>query len=183
MKTCIYLSYKGLGANLLHLAYCHKIAQKYGPVTIITLCNNLEVTLKEDPLIDKIVFINKYHKRFIDILKLKKRITVGSLNTIRDYSWAPEIVKGVYYLTKIKPGDLMLSSGQGISGYEILKTAYKQINLDYRKYFSINKKFIRPNEVKVMMGSNKNYKILNKKFKYQIKTGGVKLVKKFFNSI
>ena len=56
MKTCIYLSYKGLGANLLHLAYCHKIAQKYGPVTIITLCNNLEVALKEDPLIDKIVF-------------------------------------------------------------------------------------------------------------------------------
>ena len=28
----------------------------------------------------------------------------------------------------------MLSSGQGISGYEILKTAYKHNNLDYRKY-------------------------------------------------
>ena len=104
-------------------------------------------------------------------------------NTIRDYSWAPEIAKGIYYLTKIKPRDLMLSSGQGISGYEILKTAYKQNNLDYRKYFSINKKFIRLNEIKIMMGSNKNYEILNKKFKYQIKTGGVKLVKKIFNSI
>jgi len=33
------------------------------------------------------------------------------------------------------------------------------------------------------MGSNKNYEILNKKFKYQIKTGGAKLVKKIFNSI
>ena len=77
----------------------------------------------------------------------------------------------------------MLSSGQGISGYEILKTAYKQNNLDYRKYFSINKKFIRPNEIKIMTGSNKNYEILNKKFKYQIKTGGTKLVKKIFNSI
>ncbi|EAS85146.1 Glycosyltransferase family 9 (heptosyltransferase) [Candidatus Pelagibacter ubique HTCC1002] len=71
MKTCIYLSYKGLGANLLHLAYCHEIAQKYGPVTIITLCHNLEATLKDDPLIDKIIFINKYHKRFIDILRLR----------------------------------------------------------------------------------------------------------------
>ena len=30
MKTCVYLSYKGLGANLLHLAYCHEIAKKYG---------------------------------------------------------------------------------------------------------------------------------------------------------
>jgi GDPmannose 4,6-dehydratase len=122
-------------------------------------------------------------KKICTHAKLKKNITVGNLNTIRDYSWAPEIVKGIYYLTKIKPRDLMLSSGQGISGYEILKTAYKQNNLDYRKYFSINKKFIRLNEIKVMMGSNRNYEILNKKFKYQIKTGGTKLVKKIFNSI
>ncbi|MDB9792161.1 GDP-mannose 4,6-dehydratase [Candidatus Pelagibacter sp.] len=133
----------------------------------------------ESPLRDNDFFI----KKICTQAKLKKNITVGNLNTIRDYSWAPEIVKGIYYLTKIKPRDLMLSSGQGISGYEILKTAYKQNNLDYRKYFSINKKLIRPNEVKVMMGSNKNYEILNKKFKYQIKTGGDKLVKKIFNSI
>ena len=72
MKNCIYLSYIGLGSNLLHLAYCHQIAKKYGPVTIITLCRNLEVVLKDDPLIEKIIFINKYHKRFIDILKLRK---------------------------------------------------------------------------------------------------------------
>ena len=82
MKTCIYLSYKGLGANLLHLAYCHEIAQKYGPVTIITLCNNLEVALKDDALIDKIIFINKYHKRFIDILKLKKFFNSFNFNKI-----------------------------------------------------------------------------------------------------
>ena len=133
----------------------------------------------ESPLRSNDFFIKKVcmHAR------LKKNIIVGNLNTIRDYSWAPEIVKGIYYLTKIKPRDLMLSSGQGISGYEILKIAYKQNNLDYRKYFSTNKKFIRPNEIKVMMGSHKNYEILNKKFKYQIKTGGAKLVKKIFNSI
>ena len=82
MKTCIYLSYKGLGANLLHLAYCHKIAQKYGPVTIITLCNNLEAALKDDPLIDKIIFINKYHKRFIDVLKLKNFFNSFNFNQI-----------------------------------------------------------------------------------------------------
>ena len=42
MKTGIYLSYTGLGANLLHLSYCHQIARKYGPVTIITLCKYLK---------------------------------------------------------------------------------------------------------------------------------------------
>ena len=54
MKTCIYLSYKGLGANLLHLTYCHEIAKKYGPITIITLCGNLEAALKNDPIIEKV---------------------------------------------------------------------------------------------------------------------------------
>ena len=108
---------------------------------------------------------------------------MGNLDTIRDYSWAPEIVKGVYYLTKIKSVDIILSSGQGISGKEILKTAYKKNNLDYRKYFSINKKFFRPNEIKTMIGSYKNYSILTKKFNYKIKIGGKKLVQKIYDSL
>ena len=85
MKTCIYLSYKGLGANLLHLVYCHEIARMYGPVTIITLCNNLEAALNDDPLIEKVIFIDKYHKRFTDILKLKKFLNIFNFDQIFIY--------------------------------------------------------------------------------------------------
>ena len=70
MKTGIYLSYVGLGANLLHLSYCHQIAKKNGPVTIITLCKNLEVALADDPLIKKVFYIDQYHKKLIDVFKL-----------------------------------------------------------------------------------------------------------------
>ena len=70
MKTGIYLSYVGLGANLLHLSYCHQIAKKNGPVTIITLCKNLEATLTDDPLIENVFYINQYHKKLIDIFNL-----------------------------------------------------------------------------------------------------------------
>ncbi|WP_435150695.1 glycosyltransferase family 9 protein [Candidatus Pelagibacter bacterium nBUS_44] len=70
MKTGIYLSYVGLGANLLHLSYCHQIAKKNGPVTIITLCKNLEAALTDDPLIENVFYINKYHKKLIDIFNL-----------------------------------------------------------------------------------------------------------------
>ena len=72
MKTAIYLSYIGLGANLLHLSYCHQIAKKDGPVTIITLCKNLEAALADDPLIEKVIYINQYHKKLIDVFKLGK---------------------------------------------------------------------------------------------------------------
>lgn len=70
MNTGIYLSYTGLGANLLHLSYCHQIAKKFGAVTIITLCKNLEETLKDDPLIKKVYYLDKYQKKFFDLFKL-----------------------------------------------------------------------------------------------------------------
>ena len=72
MKTGIYLSYIGLGANLLHLSYCHEIAKKHGPVTIITLCKNLEEALIDDPLVEKVYYLDKYHKKLSDIFKLSK---------------------------------------------------------------------------------------------------------------
>ena len=142
-------------------------------------CSSLIFLQVESPLRNNDFLI----KKICIHAKLKKHISLGNLNTIRDYSWAPEIVKGVYYLTKIRSRDIILSSGQGISGNEILKTAYKKNNLDYKKYFSINKKFIRPNEIKTMIGSNKNYNILTKKFNFTIKIGGKKLVKKIYDSI
>ena len=85
MKTCVYLSYKGLGANLLHLAYCHEVAKRYGPITILTLCSNLEAALKDDPLIKKIVFINKYQKRLVDVLKLKRFLNTFNFDQIFIY--------------------------------------------------------------------------------------------------
>jgi len=97
MKTCVYLSYKGLGSNLLHLTYCHEIAKKFGPIIIVTLCKNLEEALKDDPLVERIIFINKYHKRFIDILKLKKFL--NSFNFDQIFIFYPSL--RVYLASKL----------------------------------------------------------------------------------
>ena len=70
MKTAILLSYVGIGANLLHLSYCHQFAKKHGPITIITICPKLSEILKDDPLISEVIVLNKYYKRFLDIFKL-----------------------------------------------------------------------------------------------------------------
>ena len=60
MKTGVFLNYIGLGSNLLHLSYCHQLAKKYGPVTIITLCKNLRMVLEDDPLIENVIFIDNF---------------------------------------------------------------------------------------------------------------------------
>ena len=58
MKTGIFLSYKGLGANLLHLSYCHEIAKKFGPVTLVTLNPKLNQVLCDDPNFDNVNLVN-----------------------------------------------------------------------------------------------------------------------------
>ncbi len=97
MNTCVYLGYKGLGANLLHLAYCHEISKKFGPVTIITLCKNLENALKDDPQIKKVYFLEKYHKKFFDIFKLSKVLKKFKFDQI--FIYYPSI--RIYFASKL----------------------------------------------------------------------------------
>ena len=47
MKTGVFLNYIGLGANLMHLAYCHKIASIYGPITLISLAKNYNFNIEK----------------------------------------------------------------------------------------------------------------------------------------
>ncbi len=165
MKTCVYLSYKGLGTNLLHLAYCHEIAKKYGPITIITLCNNLEAALKDDPHIDKVFFINKYHKRFIDILKLKKLLNTFNFDRIFIYYPSLRI-----YLASI------LSNIKEIHSYPIFKKRnlhlIKAAKVFTEKSIGINNCptetnfFIKKDKVEKI---NKNFD--NRKFKIVIGAG------------
>ena len=62
----------------------------------------------ESPLRDKNFFIKKVCLH----AKKRKKVVVGNIYTLRDYSWIEDIVKGVYYATFIKPCDIILSSGK-----------------------------------------------------------------------
>ena len=74
MKTGVFLNYIGLGANLLHLAYCHKIASLYGPITLISLAKNLDQVLEDDQLIKEVITFNK-NKNIIDIPKISSNLS------------------------------------------------------------------------------------------------------------
>jgi ADP-heptose:LPS heptosyltransferase len=70
MKTAIFLSYKGLGSNLLHLSYCHQISKKFGPLKLITLNNKINQILKFDHHFDEVIYLDSYYKKTTDIFKL-----------------------------------------------------------------------------------------------------------------
>jgi GDPmannose 4,6-dehydratase len=115
--------------------------------------------------------------------KNRKKITVGNINTYRDYSWITEVVKAIILSAKLSPRDLIISAGRKISGKEILSTAYKLNKLDFTKYYSINQKFYRKNENKILTGSIKNSSYLKKNFNFAFKIFGSSLIKKMYKSL
>ena len=112
--------------------------------------------------------------------KNKKKIVVGNTNTFRDYSWITDIVKAILLTSNLKTKDCIISAGSKLSGENIIKEAYKLNGLNYKKYYSINKKFFRKNENKFLIGSKKNTSYLKDKFNFKFKIFGNKLIKEMF---
>jgi len=161
MKTAILLSYKGIGANLLHLAYCHEIAKKYGPISIITICPKLSYILKDDPLIREVICLENYYKKFLDIFKLAKFMKSIQIENI--FIFYPSIR---YYLS------CKLAGIRNIKKYPF----YKKKNLHLVKAAKeLTENILKiencPTETKIYLDSEKinQYKLKN----YKIITLGV----------
>jgi len=142
-------------------------------------CFSIVFLQVESPLRKKSFFI----KKVCCSAKFGKFIKVGNIHTIRDYSWAPEVASGIYYLSKTNIKDIILSSGKGISGQKILEIAYNRKKLNYKKFYKINPNFVRKNEAPILIGYDKKMKILYQKFKWKPKIYGKKIVNLMYSSI
>ena len=141
--------------------------------------SNLVFMQVESPLRSNDFFIKKVCLG----AKNKKKIIVGNLNTFRDYSWVTDVVKAIVLTSNLKCKDYIISAGKKLSGIEIIRTAYKLNKLNYRKYFSINKKFFRKKENKFLTGSNKNSLYLRNKYNFRFNIFGKKLIKEMYKSL
>ena len=112
--------------------------------------------------------------------KFKKKIKVGNIKTYRDYSWITEVIKAIVLTSTLRSNNFIISAGKKLSGEEILKISYKLNKLNYKKYYEINKKFIRKNETKTLVGSYKNNRYLKKKFGFEFKIFRNELINKMY---
>ena len=140
---------------------------------------NLVFMQIESPLRPNDFFI----KKICLAAKNKKRVEVGNINTFRDYSWITEVVRVILKISNLKSKDFIISAGKKLSGREILKTAYNLNKLDYKKYFSINKKYFRKKENKLLIGDSKNSLMLKKKFNFKFNIVEKKLIRKMYKSL
>ncbi len=122
-------------------------------------------------------------KKICLAVKNEKKIKVGNINIIRDFAWAPEILKGVTLLHKIKPCDIILASGKGISGQKIIKYLFGLKKLNYKNYIKVEKKLFRKNEKKIIISSMSSTLKKLRKFSWKPKIYGTKLALKMYKSL
>ena len=104
------------------------------------------------------------------------KLTLGNLDAKRDWGYAKDYVEAMWLmLQQSKPQDYVISTGENHSIKEFLKEAFKVINVpDWQKYIKIDKRFVRPAEVDVLIGDCSKAK---KTLKWKPKTSFKDLVK------
>ncbi len=99
---------------------------------------------------------------------LQKHLKLGNMDAKRDWGHAEDYVKAMWMmLNRRAPEDFVISTGKQYSVRDFARTAFRAVNLDYKKYVKIDKRLERPAEVQTLLGScHKAKRILKWKPKY-----------------
>ena len=86
-------------------------------------------------------------------LGLKDELRLGNLDSKRDWGFAGDYVQAMWLmLQQSKPDDYVISTGKMFSVKELVQTAFQRADLDWEKYVKLDKAFIRPAEVDLLVG-------------------------------
>ena len=84
----------------------------------------------------------------------EEKITLGSLDLIRDWSYAGDIANAIFLMTKndVKK-DYVIGSGDGNSIELLVNKVFSYFNLDFKDYISLDKKLLRKNTPKTILAN------------------------------
>jgi GDPmannose 4,6-dehydratase len=86
-------------------------------------------------------------------LGLQDELTLGSLDAVRDWSFAGDIMRGAWLmLQQDRADDYILASGVPRTVAELARTAFACVDLDYERYVRIDPALVRPLEAKPSVG-------------------------------
>ena len=106
---------------------------------------------------------NKVVKNSVEIkLGLKNKLELGNLYSFRDWGHSKDYIKAMHLILNHKnPDDWVVATGITRSVNQMVNYVFKRLGLSKKKYLRINKKFLRPEELKYLRGdSTKIRKIL-----------------------
>jgi GDPmannose 4,6-dehydratase len=90
--------------------------------------------------------------------KLKK-ITLGNINSKRDWGHAKDYVLAMWKMLQLKkPDDFVIGTGTLHTVKDFIKLAFNRVGLDYKKFIRIDKKLFRPNDKIILKANSKKAK-------------------------
>ncbi len=100
-------------------------------------------------------FVTRKVTRAVAYIKagLQDKLFLGNLESKRDWGYAPEFVEAMWrMLQQDKPDDFVVATGETHSIREFCEEAFGHAGLDWRKYVELDKRYLRPAEVDILIG-------------------------------
>jgi len=84
---------------------------------------------------------------------LQDKLYLGNLDARRDWGFAGDYVAAMWLmLQQDEPDDYVIATGQTHSVRQFLDLAFDRIGLDWKKYVSVDMRYLRPAEIDVLQG-------------------------------
>jgi GDPmannose 4,6-dehydratase len=86
-------------------------------------------------------------------LGLQNELRLGNLDARRDWGFAGDYVRAMWLmLQQDTPDDYVIATGETRSVRELVQTAFNCVGLDWQQFVKIDKAFLRPAEVDLLVG-------------------------------
>ena len=106
-------------------------------------------------------FVSRKISRAVARIKLgvQDKLYLGNLEAKRDWGYAPEYVEAMWRIVQQDRSDnFVIATGETHSVREFLDEAFGQVDLDWKKYVEIDKRYLRPTEVDLLVGDARKAK-------------------------
>jgi GDPmannose 4,6-dehydratase len=92
-------------------------------------------------------------------LGLSNSISLGNINSSRDWGYAPDYVEAMWkILQHDEPLDIVVATNTNRTVEDFLNAACQHVDLDYKDFLKVDKKFLRPLDVNYLRGDNSKAK-------------------------
>lgn len=128
--------------------FAHHITKNYREAYGIFACSGILFNHESERRGEE--FVTRKITRAIGRIKTgqQKELVLGSLDTKRDWGYAPDYVEAMWLmLQQDTPDDFVVGTGESHSIQEFLDLAFNIAGLSMEKYLRQDKKFMRPAEV------------------------------------
>lgn len=134
--------------------FAHNIVQNYREAYGLFCCSG--ILFNHESPYRGLEFVTRKITNAVARIKLgiQNDLALGNLDAKRDWGHAADYVEAMWLmLQQDKPEDFVIASGETRTVRDFVKIAFETAGLNYENYIKIDKKFMRPAEVNLLLGN------------------------------